>query len=262
MAATATRSRLESQGYVGVGEGTLRDIQSGLRFAPALCGAGVAVGTVLASPWALGVMMLTALIGAATPRHPFDLLYNYGVRHVIRKPAIPRNGAPRRFSCGVGTVWLAGTIGAFLSGWDVVGYVLGLSMAGMALFVAATHICLPSLVYTRLFERVGDVPEVSATAAFARLREGAIVVDVRDAELFRSGHIEGAIHAPADGLARAAGLTADATLLVICQSGVMSLKAAKELRDQGYLGACSVRGGMTSWLKSRLPLTSQKAGAA
>ena len=262
MAATSTRRRLESQGCIGVGEQALRDIQSGLRFAPALCGAGIAVGTVLASPWVLGFMMLTALIGAATPRHPFDLLYNHAVRHAISKPAIPRNGAPRRFSCAVGTVWLAGTIGAFLLGWDVAGYVLGLSMAGMALFVAVTHICLPSLVYARLFERVGDVPEVSAADAFTRLRAGAVVVDVRDGELFQAGHIEGAVHAPADGPARSAGLTADATLLVICQSGVMSLKAAKELRDQGYLGACSVRGGMTSWLKARLPLATREAGAS
>ncbi len=262
MTATATRSRLESQGYVGVGEQTLRDIQSGLRFAPALCGAGIAIGTAVASPWILGFMMLTALAGAATPRHPFDLLYNYLVRHAAGKPVIPRNGAPRRFSCGVGTVWLAGTIGAFLAGWDLVGYALGFSMAGMALFVAATHICLPSLVYTRLFERVGDVPEVSPTNAFARIQAGAIVVDVRDVDLYRAGHIEGAVHAPADGATKVPALTADATLLVICQSGVTSLKAAKQLREQGYLGACSVRGGMTSWLKARLPLARPGAEAS
>lgn len=258
MPATATRSRLESQGYVGVGEQTLRDIQSGLRFAPGLCGAGIALGTALASPWLLSVMMLTALAGAATPRHPFDVFYNHAVRHLIGKPPIPRNGAPRRFSCAVGTVWLAGTVAAFLLGWQLVGYVLGFSMAGMALFVAATHICLPSLIYTRLFEHVGDVPEVSPADAFNRLREGAIVVDVRDGELFHAGHIEGALHAP-DGLASAARLDADSALLVICQSGVMSLKAAKDLREHGYLGACSVRGGMTSWLNARLPLAAPEA---
>jgi rhodanese-related sulfurtransferase len=132
-------------------------------------------------------------------------------------------------------------------------------MAAMAIFVAVTHICLPSIVYTRLFERVGDVPEVSAGDAFVRLRDGAVVVDVRDAEFYDAGHIQGAIHAPSSGGdLRSIELDADQTLLVICQSGAMSLKAAKELREQGYLGACSVRGGMSSWLKARLPLASQE----
>ena len=170
MSSGTIRERLEAQGVVGVGDRTLANIQSGLRFTPALCAAGVATGTILASPIILVAMMATAALGAATPRHPFDLVYNSGVRHLLKKPAIPRNAPPRRFSCGVATGWLAFTVGAFLLGWNVAGYVLGAGMVGMAAFVAVTQICLPSLVYTRLFERVGDVPEVSVEDAWRRLR--------------------------------------------------------------------------------------------
>jgi rhodanese-related sulfurtransferase len=254
------RSRLEVQGYVGVGERTLADIQFGLRFSPALCAAGVALGTVLASPAILLAMMVTAIVGAATPRHPFDWLYNYGVRRLLSKPAIPRNAAPRRFSCGVASVWLLGTAVAFTAGWTIPGYVLGASMAGMAAFVAVTHICLPSLIYTRLFERVGDVPEVSVEDAFGRLRAGAVVLDVRDQDFWSAGHVEGARRVAIDHLPdEYASLDMDATVLVICQGGVMSLKAAKALRDAGYLGTCSVRGGMTSWLRAGLPLAGNEA---
>jgi hypothetical protein len=115
------RGRLEAQGYVGVGERTLADIQFGLRFSPALCATGVALCTVLAAPPILLAMMATAVIGGATPRHPFDWLYNYGVRRVLRKAAIPRNGAPRRFSCTVASIWLGVTVAAFIAGWDVAG---------------------------------------------------------------------------------------------------------------------------------------------
>ncbi len=257
----SARSRLETQGYVGVGERTLADIQFGLRFSPALCATGVAIGTALASPPILFAMMATAIAGAATPRHPFDWLYNYGVRHLLGKPAIPRNAAPRRFSCAVGSVWLFGTALAFLAGWDIGGYVLGAAMAGMAGFVAVTHICLPSLVYTRLFERVGDVPEVSVQEAFSRLQDGVVVIDVRDKDFWSAGHIKGARRVDLERLAtESAALDSDSTVLVVCQGGVTSLKAARVLRDAGFLGTCSIRGGMTSWLRAGLPLAGNEAG--
>ena len=256
---SSARARLEGQGYVGVGERTLADLQFGLRFSPALCATGVALGAALASPLILLVMTATAVIGAATPRHPFDWLFNYGVRYALGKPAIPRNGAPRRFSCAVGSVWLAAAALAFLAGWDLVGYALGASMAGMAAFVAVTHICLPSLAYTRLFERVGDVPEISAEEAFSRLGQGAVVIDVRDRDFWAAGHVTGARRFSIDELpVCCATLDPDATVLVVCQSGVMSLKAARILRERGILGACSVRGGMNSWLRAKLPLAGQE----
>jgi rhodanese-related sulfurtransferase len=248
---------LEAQGCVGVGDRALADIQSGLRFAPALCAAGVAAGTALASPLILVGMMATAAVGAAAPRHPFDLVYNYAVRHVVRKPAVPRNAPPRRFSCGVGAAWLAVTVSAFLAGWDGVGYLLGAGLAAMAAFVAVTHICLPSLVYTRLFERVGDVPEVSVEDAWRRIQDGAVTVDVRDREFWHAGHAPGALNISAAELSAAPlPFGPEQAVLVVCQSGVSSLKGAKTLRGAGFAATCSVRGGMGAWLKRGLPLES------
>lgn len=91
---TAVRQRLEAQGYVGVGSHALAQIQFGLRFSPALCALGTAIGTALGSAPVLLFMMATAVAGAAAPRHPFDLLYNGAVRHALGKPPIPRNGLP------------------------------------------------------------------------------------------------------------------------------------------------------------------------
>ena len=133
-------------------------------------------------------------------------------------------------------------------------------MAGMAAFVAATHICLPSLVYTRLFEHVGDVPEISVEDAHRRLKDGAVVVDVRDADYWQAGHVPGAIRAPLAQLRQQLpALERERTLLVVCQSGVMSLKGARLLREAGFSSACSVRGGMTGWLRRGLPVESGTA---
>lgn len=39
----------------------------------------------------------------------------------------------------------------------------------------------------------------------------------------------------------------------------MSLKGAKVLREAGVQGACSVRGGMTHWLRNGLPVEGGQA---
>lgn len=257
MAPGNVRNRLEAQGVVALDDRALSNIQAGLRFTPALCAVGVGAGTLLGSPALLLAMMTTAALGALLPRHPFDLIYNHGVRHVVQKPAIPRNAPPRRFSCGVAAVWLALTAGSFLLGWDLLGYGLGAALAAMASFVAATHICLPSIVYTRLFGRFGDVPEVSVVEAWRRLGAGACAVDLRDPAFWRAGHAPGALNLELSAETFAAlPFTREQPLLVICQSGVSSLKGAKALRSAGFTAACSVSGGMSDWLKRGLPIES------
>lgn len=81
----------------------------------------------------------------------FDLLYNHGVRHLTGTGPLPRRGAPNRFACGVGAVWLVVTAWAFQSGAIVTGYILGGMLAFVGLLVSTTDICLPSLVYRTMF---------------------------------------------------------------------------------------------------------------
>lgn len=113
----------------------------------------MALGTALASRatlWALGA---TALVGAATPRHPFDWLYLGVVRPLVREPWRPPNGAPRRFACGLAAARLGATGWAFHAGAAAAGYALGGVLAAVALLVSATDICIPSLLYGAWFGR-------------------------------------------------------------------------------------------------------------
>jgi len=121
--------------------------QDWLRFAPALCGILAAVGTAIAAPWLLWGLAVIAALGALLPFHPFDLLYNEGVRRITGGPRLPANGAPRRFACGFGSAWLIVTGAMFAGGYDVAGYVLGLALVAVAGLVAATHICIPSIIF-------------------------------------------------------------------------------------------------------------------
>ena len=154
MSLSATmRRRLDIQGYACVDDATLAQTQIWLRLSPALCAAIAAVGTALASPPILWGLMVFAALGAILTFHPFDLIYNLGIRHLTGTPVLPRNGAPRRFACGMASVWLLATGGLFYADLDVAGYLLGGALVAVAALITASHVCIPSLVYRALFGR-------------------------------------------------------------------------------------------------------------
>lgn len=154
MALSATlRHRLDIQGYTCADDATLARTQLWLRMSPALCAAIAAAGTALASPAILWGLMVFAALGAVLTFHPFDLIYNLGIRHITGTPELPRNGAPRRFACAMASVWLLATGGLFYAGFDLTGYVLGGALVAVAALITVSHICIPSLIYRTLFGR-------------------------------------------------------------------------------------------------------------
>jgi hypothetical protein len=148
-----TRRRLEIQGFDTTDERQLAEVAPWLRLAFGLCALLAGVGTAAASPIFLLALAPIAALGAALPVHPFDLVYNYGIRHLTGTGPLPRRGAPSRFACGMGAVWLLVTAGAFSAGHDGVGYVLGGALTAVALLVSTTDICIPSMTYRLLFDR-------------------------------------------------------------------------------------------------------------
>ena len=145
--------RLDAQGYATVDRQTLAAVEPWLRWSPALCALFMAVGTVFASPLVLWGLAVTAALGTILPNHPFDYIYNLGVRRVTGTPPLPANGAPRKFACGIAAVWLTATGLAFAGDATTLGYVLGSVITVMASLVGATHFCIPSLIYGLLFGR-------------------------------------------------------------------------------------------------------------
>lgn len=145
------RHRLDIQGYACVDDATLAQTQLWLRMSPALCATIAAIGTLLAAPAILWELMIFAALGAFLPFHPFDLIYNFGIRRVTGTPELPRNRAPRRFACGMASVWLFATGVLFAADLDVAGYLLGGALVAVAALITVSHVCIPSLVYRALF---------------------------------------------------------------------------------------------------------------
>jgi rhodanese-related sulfurtransferase len=103
------------------------------------------------------------------------------------------------------------------------------------------------------------IREVSASEASWLLKEGALCLDVREADEFNSEHLPDAINIPRGILEFRIGdipslADKDSTVLVYCKSGGRSAMAALSLQRLGYNSILSIAGGIDDWKKSGLPL--------
>jgi glyoxylase-like metal-dependent hydrolase (beta-lactamase superfamily II)/rhodanese-related sulfurtransferase len=97
------------------------------------------------------------------------------------------------------------------------------------------------------------VPEVEAAAVEAT--SGALLLDVREPEEYAHGHIPGAVNVPQAELATRLGeIPRDRPVLVVCQAGYRSKRAAQFLLQVDYRQVSSVCGGTDAWLAAERPL--------
>lgn len=149
---TPRRSRpLDIRGFDAVDEQEFARVAPWLRLAFGLCTLLGGFGTALASPAILVVLALLAAAAAASPVHPFDLIYNYGVRYLTGTGPLPRRGVPSRFGYGLGAVFLLITAWAFAAGHPVAGHALGGMLTIVVPLASATDVCIPSSTYRSIF---------------------------------------------------------------------------------------------------------------
>ena len=150
ISATCKR-RLHVQGYQKYSDQELNEYKYGIRFAYALCITLVVVGLIFTSIPVLAFTTLIAFAGAFPPNHPFDYLYNYGVRHVFGKPKMPPRSNQGRFACGIASVWLAVTIYLLYNNQMLAGNIFGAALFAVGALVTTTDICIPSMIYNAIF---------------------------------------------------------------------------------------------------------------
>ncbi|MDP4169045.1 MAG: rhodanese-like domain-containing protein [Bacillota bacterium] len=73
-------------------------------------------------------------------------------------------------------------------------------------------------------------------------------IDVRTPAEYKSNHIREFINMPLHQLSmKAAELSKEKEVIVICQSGMRSIKASKQLKALGFKNITNVKGGMSAW---------------
>ncbi len=106
------------------------------------------------------------------------------------------------------------------------------------------------------FLRRFGTPQIDVDELDALLEQGTVhVIDVREDQEYKRGHVRGATHIPMRRLPDRAGrLRRDRRYAVICASGNRSRGATNLLLDEGFEGTVSVRGGTRAWARSGRPL--------
>ncbi len=89
--------------------------------------------------------------------------------------------------------------------------------------------------------------------------ENAVVIDLRDADAFRAGHIIGAIHASAEDFnEQRMDKYKTKPVVIVCAKGLQSASQAAKLRAQGFTQPMVLAGGMAAWQADNLPLIKGK----
>ena len=148
------RERIEAQGFCGLDDGFLSQINYPLRLAPAICLVWTATGTALASPAILLALVPFALMGALLPGHPFDVVYNLGLRHILKGPALPPYGMRRRLACVAASIVLSASALSFGFDARTLGYIFGAMVTMGTLTNVITGICPPAMIAGVLFGKV------------------------------------------------------------------------------------------------------------
>lgn len=157
-----TRKNIEAQGFLGLDDIQIAQLDGWLRFSPAICMIWTAIGVAAASPVIIASLVPFALLGGMLKGHPFDAAYNHVLRYIYGGPRIPAYGNPRRFGCLMASVVLSLTAASFALGLTPVGYGLGAMMVCMAGVNVFTGFCVPSHMYGKLFGAIKTTAEEPA----------------------------------------------------------------------------------------------------
>ena len=98
-----------------------------------------------------------------------------------------------------------------------------------------------------------DIESVTVADAIARMSSGATVLDVRELDEWRLGHVEGSIHVPLGELPERVGSLPATPLICVCRSGSRSLVATRFLVGAG-LDAVNLDEGLLAWAFDVQPL--------
>ncbi len=125
-------------------------------------------------------------------------------------------------------------------------------LAGATLLVA-----LMVIAY-ELRARSQNFAALSPQDVIRLMNQGALVLDIRLPDQYAAGHLNGARHMPSDKILTASEHLKkykEKTIVVYDETGSLAASAARQLAEQGFKKAFTLRGGLAAWRAENLPLT-------
>lgn len=106
--------------------------------------------------------------------------------------------------------------------------------------------------------RYGGAEKVTAQQAVRLMNQASgVILDIRQEEAYRQGHIQGAINIPLPTLKEGLNKVLrykDKPIIVVCNIGTVAIQAAKTLIANGFEQCHVLQNGMQGWIDASLPL--------
>jgi rhodanese-related sulfurtransferase len=97
--------------------------------------------------------------------------------------------------------------------------------------------------------------QITPAEAYAKLQQGAFILDVRTQDEFNESHIKGSTLIPLDELQdRLDEVPKDKEIVVVCRSGRRSQLGASILQKAGFTQVSNMNGGLQAWVDANYPL--------
>lgn len=125
----------------------------------------------------------------------------------------------------------------------------------------ALSVILGMLAATGMGAGLAGIHQVDPVRAIQLIsHEGAVVLDVRELEEYRQGHVLNSVHIPLAQLrndAKPLQKHRSKPIITVCRSGARSLQAGRLLRQHGFDTVYNLKGGIQAWRSANLPVSSK-----
>jgi rhodanese-related sulfurtransferase len=126
------------------------------------------------------------------------------------------------------------------------------------LMVASAVLAVVVLFIYESRVRASGFAAISSQDLIRLMNQGALVLDIRKAEDFAAGHVNGAKQLPSDQILSAGDnfkRFKEKPVVVYDESGSLAAAAVRQLNQQGFTKAFSLRGGIAGWRAEQLPVS-------
>jgi len=125
-------------------------------------------------------------------------------------------------------------------------------------YVSGAALAALLVIVYELRTRNENIAAVSPQDAVRLMNQGAVVIDLRPAEAFATGHVAGARQMSGEQILKAGDTLKkqkEKVLVVYDDTGSLGASAVRQLAAQGFTKAFNLRGGSAAWRAENLPLS-------
>ena len=113
------------------------------------------------------------------------------------------------------------------------------------------------LIFNELKIKQQHIASIDPFKAVKLINSGAKIIDIRNPEAFKHGHIVNSKNISQDQVNAKQGNLKSQTTIIICDTGQSSSKLVNSLRSSGTENIFGISGGILGWTEANMPLVTK-----